>query len=145
MYRELLEKLTIGHRWARLQKPCPEDKIVSAEKYVGFTFPDELKSLLRETNGDGWFLLSAEEIISNVKTNREVFPEYLDEDEFEEKVNRFIFFATNGCGDYYCYRVLPNGKTDDSSIYIWEHELFEARTVAENIEDLIIKYYNSQI
>lgn len=100
MYRELLEKLTVGHRWARLQKPCPEDKIVSAEKYVGFTFSDELKSLLRETNG---------------------------------------------CGDYYCYRVLPNGKTDDSAIYIWEHELFEARTVAENIEDLIIKYYNSQI
>ena len=57
---------------------------------MGFTFPEELKALLRETNGDHWFLLSAEEIINHVKTNREIFPEYLEPDEFEEKVNKII-------------------------------------------------------
>ena len=110
-----------------------------------FTFPEELKALLRETNGDHWFLLSGEELSSHVKGNREIFPEYLDPDEFEEKVNRFIFFATNGCGDYYCYRVLENGETDTSAIYIWEHELFEVREVAKDITDLIIKYYNGEV
>ena len=145
MYRELIEKLTDGHSWAKLQEPCSEDDILKAEKYVGFSFPEELKALLRETDGDRWLLLSAEEIINNVKTNLEIFPEYLEPQEFEENINRYIFFATNGCGDYYCYRVLENGETDTSAIYIWEHELFEIREVVKDISDLITKYYNSEV
>lgn len=145
MYRELLEKLTAGNQWAYVQEPCSEEEIQKAEEYVGFKFPEELKELLRETNGDHWFLLSAEKIISNTKNNREIFPEYLETDEFEEKVNRFVFFATNGCGDYYCYRVLENDETDTSAIYIWEHELFEIREVAKDISDLITKYYNNEV
>ena len=67
MYRELLEKLTAGNQWANVQEPCPEEEIQRAEEYVGFTFPEELKALLRETNGDHWFLLSGEELSSHVK------------------------------------------------------------------------------
>lgn len=145
MYRELIEKLIKGHDWAKLQEQCPENKIIEVEEYVGFTFPEELKVLLRETNGDHWFLLSAEEIINHVKTNREIFPEYLEPDEFEEKVNRFVPFATNGCGDYYGYRVLENDETDTSAIYIWEHECFAFREVAKDIADLITKYYNDEV
>ena len=145
MYKELLEKLINGHSWAKIQNPCSEEDVSKAEKYVGFSFPNELKNLLRETDGDHWFLLSAEEIIKHTKTNREIFPEFLEKEEFEEKVNRYVYFATNGCGDYYCYRVLPNGETDDSSIYIWEHELFEIKEVAKDIFELITKYYNNEI
>ncbi len=145
MYRELIKKLTASNQWANVQEPCPEEEIQRAEKYVGFSFPEELKALLRETNGDHWFLLSAERIISHVKENREIFPEYLAPDEFEEKVNRFVFFATNGCGDYYCYRVLKNGETDASVIYIWEHELFKIREVAKSLAELITKYYNDEV
>ena len=145
MYRELIENLIAGHNWAKLQEPCPENEITEAEGYVGFTFPEELKALLRETNGDHWFLLSAAEIINHVKSNREIFPEYLEPDEFEEKVNRFIPFATNGCGDYYCYRVLENGETDTTAIYIWEHELYEIREVAKDLVELITKYYNDEV
>ena len=144
MYRELIEKFIKGHKWAKVQQGCDEHQISSAEEYVGYKFPDELKNLLRETNGDHWFLLSTEEIINNVKSNREIYPEYLDINEFEEKINRYIFFATNGCGDYYCYRILPDGEADTSAIYIWEHELFEIRKVADNIADLITKYYNNE-
>lgn len=145
MYRELIEKMIKGNRWAKVQEPCPEEELQRAEEYVGFKFPEDLKALLRETNGDQWFLLSAEKMIDHVKGNREIFPEYLEPDEFEEKVNRFIFFATNGCGDYYCYRVLGNGETDAAAIYIWEHELFEIRKVAEDIADLITRYYNDEV
>ena len=145
MYREILDCYIKDHAWAKLQMPCCEEEILETENYVGYSFPDELKNLLRETDGDHWFLLSAKEIRENVKLNREIFPEYLSSDEFEEKVNRFIFFGTNGCGDYYCYRVLPDGRTDDSAVYIWEHELFEVRRVADNISDLIKKYYSEEI
>lgn len=43
------------------------------------------------------------------------------------------------------YRVLPDGKTDDTAIYIWEHELFETREVAKDIVDVITKYYNNEV
>ena len=145
MYRKLIEELIKDHSWAELQEPCTEKEIKRVEKYVGFPFPEDLKRLLRETNGDHWFLLSASEIAEQVKRNRDILAEYLEPEEFEEKVNRFIGFATNGCGDYYGYRVLLNGVTDDSAIYIWEHELFEFRKVAKDISDLIIKYYNDEI
>ncbi len=128
-----------------MQGPCPEHEIESAEEYVGFEFPEELKALLRETNGNRDFLLSAERIVSTVKANREFYTEYFDEEEFEEKINYFLPFATNGCGDYYGYRILENGETDSSAIYIWEHELFEIRKVAKNISQLISKYYNDEI
>lgn len=145
MYRELIGKLIAGHDWAKLQNPCPENEITEAEECVGVTFPEELKALLRETNGDQCFLLSAAEIINHVKTNREIFPEYLEPDEFEEKVNRFIPFATNGCGDYYGYRILENHEADTSALCIWEHELFEVREVASTIADLITRYYNGEV
>lgn len=145
MYRELIAEAIKNNNWAKLQEPCPEKEIENAEKYVGFAFPEELKALLRETNGDHWFLLSVDEIIDNVKRNREILAEYLEPDEFEENVNRNIYFATNGCGDYYCYHILDDGTVDTSAIYIWEHELFEIRKVAKDIPNLIAKYYNDEI
>ena len=89
--------------------------------------------------------MSTKEIIENVKLNRSIMAEYFEPDEFLEKVDRHIFFATNGCGDYYCYRVLPNGETDTDAIYLWEHELFETHVVAENMKDLIVKYYGGEV
>ena len=104
-------------------------------------------------NGDKWLFLSAEEIIENVKLNREIFLPLFEEDyskeEYQERVDRFIFFATNGCGDYYCYRVCPNGTADTSVIYIWEHENIGDRCcwkpVANNIKELIVRYCNGEI
>ena len=146
MYKEFIEGFIRGHRWATLQAPCPENKIEEAERYVGFAFPDELKNLLRETDGDNWLLMSADQIMQRVKLNREILADaFDDEDEFNEKVDRHIFFGSNGCGDHYCYRILPNGEADTSAIYIWEHELFETRKVAKDIPDLIAKYYNDEV
>ena len=48
MYRELLSEHIKKTDWAQLQSPCPESDIAKAEKVVGYTFPDDLKALLRE-------------------------------------------------------------------------------------------------
>ena len=145
MYRELLGGYISNHNWARLQNPCSEDDIQATEKYVGFSFPEELKNLLRETNGDHWLLMSTSEIREKVKSDRDIYPEYLDDEEFEEKIMRYIFFATNGCGDYYCYKVNSDGLTEPSAIYFWQHENFEACKISDSIEELISKYYSDEI
>lgn len=56
----------------------------------------------------------------------------------------YLFFATNGCGDHYGYRILL-GEVQAGSIVMWEHELSRAKPVANNISELIELYYTDII
>lgn len=153
MYRELVLAYSQNNQWINIQPPCPESEIDRAEKYVGYPFPAELRSLLGEMNGDGWLLLSAQGIMDNVQRNREIFYPLFKEDFSEEayhcRIDRFIFFATNGCGDYYCYRVSEDGIPEENAIYLWEHESIGDdccwKRVADSLEDCIKRYYNNEI
>ena len=121
MYKELIAELTQENEWVKIQPPCLENDIDTAEKAVGYLFPKELRELLLETNGDQYLLLSIEDIVEQAKLNREIQEEYRDE-EFAKELDKFIFFAGNGCGDYYCYHANADEVIDETAIYIWEHE-----------------------
>jgi len=144
LYRELVSELTKDNQWVKIQPPCSENAINNAEKAVGYSFPRELRVLLQEMNGDNFLLLSAEEIAEQARLNRAVKKEHSDED-FAKELDRFIFFAGNGCGDYYCYYADADGVIADDSIYIWEHEESCRKKVASNIEELIVRYYHDEI
>ena len=115
MYRELILELTQDNEFVKIQPPCPEYEIDNVEKVVGYPLPKELRVLLQELNGDKYLLLSAKEIFENAKRNREIQEEYPDK-EFAKKSDKFIFFATNGCGDYYCYHAYSDGVLDETAI-----------------------------
>ena len=110
MYKELILEASNGKAEIQIQKPATLSDIKQAENMVGYNFPDELKKLLLEMNGDKW-----------------------------------LFFAGNGCGDYYCYNINQDGTVDISAIYIWLHEVNETHMVAGNMKELIRRYYNSEI
>lgn len=152
MYRELVTRLSRGIRWVKIQPPCAERMIQKAEEVVGYPFPQDLCELLREMNGDNWCLLSAEEMIENVELNRKnwlpFFEEEYSTEAYRDMVDRFIFFATNGCGDYYGYRVGEDGRADETSIYLWEHEYLGEkcwRKVAGSITEFLTRYYQDEI
>ncbi len=155
MYRELVLKLSQGNPYVKPQPPCPEAAVAAAEKEAGVPFPQALRDLLTEMNGDRWLLLSAEEIADNIRLNREALLPFFEEEYGEqgreiygERVGRFLFFAANGCGDYYCYRFSPNGAAEEP-LYIWEHESIGEsccwRPVARTLEELITRYYHDEI
>ena len=147
MYKELLSELTKGNEFVKIQPPCPENEIEDAEKAVGCPFPKELRALLRELNGDKYLILSAQEIIEQAKLNREV-QEMNSHEEFAKELDRYLFFATNGCGDYYCYYAdlnYPDNVFDEAVIYVWEHEEYRLKQVASNMAELITRYYNDEI
>ena len=153
MYRELISKLSRGNRWVQVQPPCQEKDVENAENAGGCRFAEGMKALLREMNGDRWCLMSAEEIVENVRANRETLLQFFEEEfgreEYLERVDRFIFFAKNGCGDCYGYRVGPNGTVEGTTVYIWEHEEIGEKCcwkeVAGNLSEFITKYYNDEI
>ena len=145
MYRELLTPYLKEYTYAVLQEPCSEETIQKAEKAVGLPFPQELKTLLRETNGDRWLLLSADEIAENAHLNQQCFENAEDDEKaLFEPLKHLLLFATNGCGDYYGYLFTNDGSVKDG-IYLWEHEDFRYKKVAESIADLIRKYYNNEV
>ena len=153
MYKELVQEKSAGNEWVRIQPPCPEAEIEEAESVVGFAFPAELKALLRELNGDGWLLLSARQIIENVRRNREIFYPLFEEDfsveAYRDRIDRFIFFATDGCGNYYGFRVAEDGRAEEGAIYFWDHEYIGDeccwKKVADSIADCITRYYDCEI
>lgn len=55
MYRELLTPYLKEYTYAVLQEPCSEETIRETEKAVGLPFPEELKTLLRETTATDGF------------------------------------------------------------------------------------------
>lgn len=139
MYKELISENSKDNPWVKIQPPATPQEIQKAENIVGYTFPDGLKELLSELNGDSYLILSTGEISENCLRNREYLKECY------EDIDRHIFFAGNGCGDYYCYNITHTGEADTSAIYIWEHETNETHIVAKSIKELIIRYFNSEI
>ena len=144
MYKELILELTQNNEYVKIQSPCTGEEIEKAEKAVGYPFPKELWELLYELDGDKYLLLSAKEIIAQAILNRETQEMYSDE-EFAKELDKFIFFATNGCGDYYCYHADSDGVIDENAIYSWEHEMFCWKQVAASMVELITRYYHDEI
>ena len=139
MYRELINEFAQNNKHVAAQEPALPAEIDRAEAAVGYPFPEELRELLSEMNGDHYFLLSTDEIMEVVSVNREYLLECY------EDIGQHIFFAGNGCGDYYCYNVDSDGCVDSGKIYIWLHEINETRLVASSIPELIRRYYNDEI
>ena len=71
------------------------------------------------------------------KQGRAAFEEFTD-------LSCFLFIAGNGCGDYYGYRI-EDRTVLPSPIYIWEHETFKAKVVANNLIEMIELYYRDKI
>lgn len=144
MHKELVSELTQGNKWVKIQPPCSESDIDNAEKETGYAFPEELQALLREMNGDGYLFLSSGEIAEQARLNRKILDECSEED-YAKGLKGLLFFAGNGCGDYYCYRKDDNGEIVENAIYIWEHEESCCRQVASDMAELIKRYYHDEI
>lgn len=119
------------------QPPATEQEVQTAEGRLNVRFPDELRAFLCETNGDTYLCLSVQEIVSTNLEHRKAFGEDCD-------VEKFLLIATNGCGDYYGYRI-DNGKITSTTIYIWEHEEFVSHKVALDLANLIDRYYQNEV
>lgn len=139
MYKEILLQYA---QFAEYGKPRPgadENDIRQAEKTAGCPLPAELRALVQEMNGDGYLFLSTDEMTEAMTRSRTMLGEEY------EGLDLLLFFAANGCGDYYCYKILPSGVADPSLIYIWMHEDNELGLAAHGIPELIDRYFHDEI
>lgn len=142
MYIELLKHYAANIDSLKIQPAAAKNAIHKAEVKLNILFPNELKELLSETNGDNFLLLPLESIIKDNLDFHSMNTEIIGPELFD--FSKFLFFATNGCGDYYGYKI-DNSKIESTSIFVFEHEEYIARVVAADIAELIKLYYQDQI
>ena len=135
-WKPLIEKLSTGNDNVTPNPPATEKQLSEIEEKLKVVLPPDIRSFLLELNGDNWLIFSALQII---ETNMEI-----------RKLSCFmpldclLFIGGNGCGDYFGYPITCDG-IDDGKIFMWEHEYDNRIWKANNLHDLINKYYNEVI
>lgn len=136
MWEEVLLRFVEGNNFIKLNPPATDEDILNIEKELAIRIPTDLRKMLLEFNGDNNFLFSTTQII---ETNLEI-----------RKLTCFmpldclLFFAGNGCGDYFGYPITEEG-IKDWKVYIWEHESDDRVWKANGLKDAIEKYYTDKI
>jgi hypothetical protein len=138
MYIEQIRKYMNDNKYINPHPPADLKMITNAENRLSVIFPNELKELLLEMDGDNWLLLSVKQIIEDNLQVREALSECY------EGLNEILFIGGNGCGDYYSYSIL-DGQINSTEIVKWEHEDNSKMVVAYSLKEMIDKYYNDEI
>ncbi len=134
MYKEIFAAAKKNNPYIKLSEPASPIAISKAEAKLGCDFPLELKRCLLEMDGDGDLYFSAQKIAEeNLDIRAALASCYPD-------LDQYLFFAGNGCGDYYGYR-LTNGQVIHPDILLWDHEVNKAQTVAADLSTLITLMY----
>ena len=136
-WRELYSDLMVKHKSIKINPPANREQISTVEETLGNKLPTGLKELLLEMNGDGWLMFSTEQMIETNMMARGL-------DGFMP-LDCLLFFAGNGCGDYYGFPITLEHGVRDDNVFMWEHENDNRVWKANNLEDTIRKYFNDEI
>ena len=119
MWRELIESLISEYTF---YPPADPALIAAIEAALGMTLPDDLKSLLAESNGvDGKYGLGLIWPAERIKADNQMFRSYPDFAELYMPFDHLVFFADAGNGDHFAFAVRKNG-TVDGDVFVWNHE-----------------------
>lgn len=141
MYLELVNEFRTARKYGNEIRPRPPAdmaEISQAEQQTGIRFPQELREMLLEMDGDCDLLLALEDIITyNAYPYSENYP-----------IGSLLFFGTDGAGNLFAYKV-EGGEAQSGAIYRWDHEMAmwgtkedELRYQTGSLADLIRDYYN---
>ena len=119
MWRELISSLS---KDCEFNPPAAFFEISAVEESLGVKLPDELKELLKETNGvSGEYGLG---VIWTTEEIRKYNTEFRTETDFKDLYMPFdhlLFFADAGNGDQFAFIIL-NGEIRRPDIFVWNHE-----------------------
>ena len=122
--------------------PASQQALDECAERLGVVFPDELRSLLSQTNGvservptrageiaSGYFLFSVERILEINTFQRTQIDHTMP-------LDCLLFFAGDGFGDYFGFAIV-NGQVPHSRIYFWNHEDDSRQSIAPSLEYFI--------
>lgn len=133
MWKDLIRGLYEDAEFASAASDVAVDRI---EGRLGQAVPDELRDLLRHTDGvlaewGSGLVWSVEEIVDqNIRFRHD--PEFA---ELYMSFDQLMFFGDNGGGDQFAYVRLPSGQ--NTGVYVWDHETDDRKWVAGSLTDYL--------
>lgn len=130
-WREFLGSLTPDFT---LHSPASSEEIEKAESSLEVLFPNELKSLLQESNGiEGSYALGLIWEVERITKDNLFFRQFSDYKDLYMPFDHLLFFADAGNGDQFAFAIL-NGKISKSDVYGWNHEDDSRQWVAPSLD-----------
>lgn len=113
-------------------------EVRGAEAELGLEFPDELRTLLLESNGVAAdhsqpLVWSAQEI---VRQNR-LFREHAEFPDLYMPFDCLLFFGADVNGDQFAYRILRGRIPNPPDVYRWDHETDSRSWFASSLTDYV--------
>lgn len=142
MWRELIQGLTPDHEFF---PPTTWAEVSISEEKIGVRFPDDLRNLLRETNGvfgqyELGLIWPVERILAdNLK--------FRADGRFREMYMPFdclLFFADAGNGDRFAFPI-QNNAIRNNDVFVWNHENDSRTWVAPSLAKYLEWWLNGTI
>lgn len=133
MWKELIGRL---YGDAEFAAPASDEEIDRIERQLGQTVPDDLRDVLRQTDGvraeyGSGLVWSVQEIIDENTEARQ----NADFAELYASFDQLMFMGDNGGGDQFAFARTPSGRPDE--VFVWDHETDERTPVARSLEDYL--------
>jgi hypothetical protein len=119
VWRELLSKLSGDIRFTN---PATSEEITAAENALDCHFPEELRSLLKESNGvTGEYSLPLAWSIDRIVAGNREFRTTPAFRELYMPFDHLLFFGDAGNGDQFAFAIL-DGQVRSQDVFMWDHE-----------------------
>ncbi len=111
--------------------------ITEAEDRLDIEFPDDLRSLLRESNGVwGQYELGLVWNLERVLQDNLLFRCNKDFCDLYMPFDHLLFFADAGNGDQFAFPI-QNGRIQRPDVFVWDHESDDRRWVAGSLQQYL--------
>ncbi|UOQ84707.1 SMI1/KNR4 family protein [Gracilibacillus salinarum] len=125
--------------------PATNREISQIREKLNVALPKKLLELFSETNGifDS-FDYPLIWLTSRIVEDNLFFRNFADYKDIYMPFDHFLFFAGDGSGDLFCYRIL-NGSILTEDIYVWNHEDDSRTWVASSLEKFVEGWITGEI
>src|SRR5262249_53198047 len=139
MWKELVRGINPG--WTLLPA-ASAGELAEVERALGIRLPDDLSSLLLETDGVvGEYGLGVVWPARRIRDDNLRFRSYPGFAAIYMPFDPLLFFADAGNGDQFAYRILA-GAVRNAGIYVWSHEDDSRKWVASSIR-IYLEWWSS--
>lgn len=119
MWRDILQKLSAD---ITFQPPAAESEIAQIDRGLGLKLPDELREILKESNGvEGKHGLGLLWDAARILEDNLSFRNSSDFPDLYMPFDHLLFFGDAGNGDQFAFTILRGGVTR-SDVFVWNHE-----------------------
>jgi hypothetical protein len=127
-------------------QPSSVFQLDEAESKLGLKLPDELRSILCETNGvTGEYGLGLLWPIQRIVEDNLKFREDGDLRDLYMPFDHLLFVADAGNGDQFAYSIRADGAIHHSDIFAWDHENDSRTWVAASLKQYFEWWENGSI